>query len=101
MVEFAGGKQVCMQCHCVQVDLSEVERLGAGSDRTGPGSILVAKGLLPVGAGASICVARGLLPGGPGASTSRGGLRKSTTVSSQCHCLSLGRYEDEDMKTKV
>ena len=103
-----------------QVELSEVERVRAGPDRTGPGSILVAKGLLPVGAGlwvwASTCVARGLLPGGPGASTcvagafyacgqgsstSRGGLRKSTTVSSQCHCLSLGRYEDEDMKTKV
>ena len=64
----AGGKQVCMQCHCVQVDLSEVERLGAGSDRTGPGSILVARGLLPVGPGVSACVDRGFLPGGPGAS---------------------------------
>ena len=99
-----------------QVDLSEVERLGAGSDRTGPGCIPVARGLFPVGPGVSACVDRGFLPGGPGASscvarafyscgqgssTSRGGLRKSTTVSSQCHCLSLGRYEDEDMKTKV
>ena len=29
------------------------------------------------------------------------GLRKSTTVSSRCHCLSLRRYGDEDMETKV
>jgi hypothetical protein len=34
-------------------------------------------------------------------SASRGGLRKSTTVSSQCHCLSLRGYEEEDMKTRV
>ena len=52
-----------------QVDLSEVEGVRAGPDRTGPGSILVARGLLPVGSGACTCVARGLLPGGPGAST--------------------------------
>ena len=114
-----------------QVDLSEVERVRAGSDRTGPWSFLVARGLLPGGPGASTCVARGFLPVcqglrtvwpgvfyleaqgllpvwpgafyscGQGSSTSRGGLRKSTTVSSQCHCLSLGRYEDEDMKAKV
>ena len=29
------------------------------------------------------------------------GLRKSTTVSSRFDCLSLGRYGDEDMETKV
>ena len=94
----AGGKQVCMQCHCVQVDLSEVERLGAGSDRTGPEGISVARGflqgLLPVWSGVFYSCGRG-------SATSRGGLRKSTTVSSQCHCLSLRGYEDEDTKTKV
>ena len=52
-----------------QVDLSEVEMVRAGPDRTGSGSILVAGGLLSVGSGAGTCVARGLLPGGPGAST--------------------------------
>ena len=51
-----------------QVDLSEVERLGAGPHRTGPGSILAARGLLPVGAGVFACVDRGFLPGGSGAS---------------------------------
>ena len=94
----AGGKQVCMQCHCVQVDLSEVERLGAGSDRTGPEGIPVAtgflQGLLPVWSGVFYSCGRG-------SATSRRGLRKSTTVSSQCHCLSLRGYEDEDTKTKV
>jgi hypothetical protein len=34
-------------------------------------------------------------------SVSRGGLKKSTTVSSHCHCLSLREYEEEDMKTIV
>ena len=44
-----------------QVDLSEVEEVRAGPDRTGPGSILVARGLLSAWPGASTCVARGLL----------------------------------------
>ena len=34
-------------------------------------------------------------------SVSRGRLKKSTTVSSHCHCLSLREYEEEDMKTIV
>ena len=52
----------------LQVDLSEVEKFRVGSDRTGPGSIPVASGLLPVGPGASACVDRGFLSGVPGAS---------------------------------
>ena len=32
---------------------------------------------------------------------SRGGCKKSTTVSSYCHCLSLREYEEEDMETIV
>jgi hypothetical protein len=59
-----------MQCHCVQVDLSEVERLGVGSDRG------LLQGLLPVCSGV-------FYSWGRGSSTSRGRLRKSTTVSSQ------------------
>ena len=62
------GKFVC-NVTVFQVDLSEVEGVRAGPDRTGPGSMLVARSLLPVGPGASTCVDRGLLPGGPGAST--------------------------------
>ena len=34
-------------------------------------------------------------------SVSRGGLKKSATVSSQRHCLSLREYEEEDMKAIV
>ena len=87
-----------MQCHCVQVDLFEVERLGAESGRAGPEGISVARGLLqgllPVCSG-------GFYSCGRGSSSSRGGLRKSTTVSSRCHCLSLRGYGDEDMETKV
>ena len=87
-----------MQCHCVQVDLSEGERLGVGSDRTGPEGISVARGLLqwllPVFSGVFYSCGRR-------SSALRGGLRKSTIVSSQCHCLSLRGYEDEDMETKV
>ena len=52
-----------------QVDLSEVEGVRAGSDMTGPGSILVARafylwiqGLLPVWPGAFYLGAQGLLP---------------------------------------
>ena len=32
---------------------------------------------------------------------SRGGCKKSATVSSYCHCLSLREYEEEDMETIV
>ena len=45
----------------LQVDLSEVEEVRAGPDRAGPGSILVARGLLPVCPGASACGVRSLL----------------------------------------
>ena len=44
-----------------QVELSEVERVRAGPDRTGPGSILVARGLLLVRSGGFYWGARGLL----------------------------------------